>query len=366
MEVWLDNGAEGKSIREFDSFMKNYNFWQTSEGEKRISDFTKILNGAEDEDPENRFSWLGINEGDFKHKRTNLMEHYGIPNSVHGQVEESSVFLCLTNPNIDQRLSLTNFYMDGSSNPDPSLRIENAREEEFVKEHIISDRSAFTEELKKLSENDEFTRLGSKSKKMNWLKDKSNEDHFYYLFHYYKGFLKGKEKVSMIQTMREILVKKDLLNKTIQGSRNISNLENYPFRSANPNYSIRDLFNKETLLTSRIVIWKVANWLLYDGKIKNRPIFIFRKFNDIWEKTLDKVLRDDLRFDDQDIEKLYGKCLENGQESLFYYIQSKGHRGQGSHLKLSYIKEGEEKFAGDETYKELRSRLGLDEIAEQL
>ena len=98
-------------------------------------------------------------------------------------------------------------------------------------------------------------------------------------------------------------------------SKKIANLEAFPFRSQNPNFTKKEC-KKETsftnlliesdskvnLLSARIIIWRIVKYL---ESPKTKPIFIFRRFNTFWYNSLLKVLLQDLNITSEEAKKLY-------------------------------------------------------------
>ena len=65
------------------------------------------------------------------------------------------------------------------------------------------------------------------------------------------------------------------------------------------------------MLSSRIVIWKIADYLINkDYENKTKPIFIFRRFDDAWLPPLKKVLKEDLNLN-EDYEHILFELHEN-------------------------------------------------------
>ena len=105
-----------KTIMDHDEFMRTYNPWQTKRAKQLIGNYLNIMdnNGNHKYDQgdfnfdKESFSWLAIDqelEEQFLNKNTKIKfpknMHYGLPNHVHGNIDEATIFQCLINPNID-------------------------------------------------------------------------------------------------------------------------------------------------------------------------------------------------------------------------------------------------------------------------
>lgn len=148
-----------------DEFLDKYNPWQTERGKKVIQNFADIINGktSSDETNEENFSWLAIEEvfeKEFLSDKTREFRipaniDFGLPNHVKGDIDNSNLFICLTNPNIqveDKHVvrayykkrkfkdfieSLTHYFDVFTSDADISSKKENFPSEAEVSKHII-------------------------------------------------------------------------------------------------------------------------------------------------------------------------------------------------------------------------------------
>ena len=86
----------------------------------------------------------------------------------------------------------------------------------------------------------------------------------------------------------------------------ICNLESFPFRSTVPNLG-NDGFgrkllnnkNKTVLLSARIILRRIALYL--NSETSEKPIFIFRRFNDAWRNSIENVLTEDYKVENEEI-----------------------------------------------------------------
>ncbi|MDU3805871.1 MAG: hypothetical protein E7G57_06710 [Finegoldia magna] len=107
-------------------------------------------------------------------------------------------------------------------------------------------------------------------------------------------------------------------------TKKITNLEAYPFGSSLPQITrneskkikrfsnqIIDSDTNLNMLSARIVIWKIADYLINkDNESKIKPIFIFRRFDDAWLPSLKKVINKDLELK-KDCEDILFELHEN-------------------------------------------------------
>lgn len=242
------------------------------------------------------------------------------------------MFLCLVNPNINLEVesseSIKNFYKRAykytitqkEEDRNESLLIINENDEiikdtSFIEDYIINikeDGGIFYNEIKYFK----------KYKKMK-----------YYLRTYLRSILSTyvNANIPSLEELNNILVSSlkgnaenvrfsDIENMT----KKITNLEAYPFGSSLPQITrneskkikrfsnqIIDSDTNLNMLSARIVIWKIADYLINkDNESKIKPIFIFRRFDDAWLPSLKKVINKDLELK-KDCEDILFELHEN-------------------------------------------------------
>lgn len=117
-------------------------------------------------------------------------------------------------------------------------------------------------------------------------------------------------------------------------SKKITNLEAFPFRSKNPGFSdnkslrgsnfsdlIVDLKSDVSMLSSRVIVWKIVDYLKHkEDKIK--PIFIFRRFNQAWYPSIKNVLTEDLKIPSAESERI----INVFHNEFFLTMRKKDHK----------------------------------------
>lgn len=309
-----------------------YSPWVDKNVDLLIENFFKSL-----KNDSTTFSWLNI-EGNLPNS-TEKSIRYGIPNHIRGNIDEATLFLCLVNPNIakvktNRSSGILTYYKNAREleTKDDSLKIidsdENLlKDDQYLKKHIVD-----VEDTSSILYNE--LKIVRKSK----LKENG-----YYLSHYLPHFL------------MESLDKKGSLKKLIQTldvdeweyleiiSKKIANIEAFPFRSQNPNYisgprgegnftnQLVNSDSKVSLLSARIIIWRVVNHILTS---KNKPIFIFRRFNTFWLPSLSKVLKYDLGLTSEEIDNI----LYDLHEDYFITVRKKEYNGQSGYFGRNFCK----------------------------
>ena len=116
-----------------------------------------------------------------------------------------------------------------------------------------------------------------------------------------------------------------------------------PFRSQNPNYisgprgeknftnQLVNSDSKVSLLSARIIIWRIVRHILTS---KNKPIFIFRRFNTFWLPSLSKVLKYDLGLTSEEIDNI----LYDLHEDYFITVRKKEYNGQSGYFGRNFCK----------------------------
>mgnify|MGYP000876174433 CR=1 FL=1 len=116
--------------------IEKYNPW-TSENVEDLS--SKFLDALENDYRD--FSWLNIEEGLFELESNQYKNlHYGIPNHVQGNIDISTLFLCLVNPNIaledkKSNMDVYSYFKKAKdiNSEDSSLNILGEKEEDLKK-----------------------------------------------------------------------------------------------------------------------------------------------------------------------------------------------------------------------------------------
>ncbi|UXR83171.1 hypothetical protein [Staphylococcus sp. IVB6214] len=330
-----------KALLNKEAFLNQYNPWQKEAGQKLIGNFSRIINKLPLEDGDKNaetFSWL-----DYDEKMSNIIPkittdidknkmHYAMPNHVQGNIETANLFLCLTNPSIAGKFAvddksyqnnILNFHeaflkiIDKNKvivNPDPSAHLENFQSydndvtKDLVYQHIVNNGKSEVE--------DEIIRLLDEKNDDNLIKKEVENqfDNYYYLKSYYKWVLHNDEVKGLQKYILNHLNDREGIIKHFQNIKTC-NLESFPYRSTNPNLSnkgdglgdeILGTKNDIILFSSRIIMRRIALYI-NGGKDENeKPSFIFRRFNDVWEDSLKKVLLDDYSFSENELDKVLG------------------------------------------------------------
>lgn len=312
-----------------EKLLKEYNPWTDKNIGKLLEDFFAAL-----ENEDNEFSWLKIDSYDkkkdkekkdlheeLKHKKGKAVSiDYGIPSHVRGDIENGTLFLCLVNPNIDVKVAMCE-----------ACQMKN---KENIKKYIFDSRSEGGILYKELDEN-------------------GIENPGYYTSNYFNAILS-------LANNKKLKKVGDSLSDM---SKNIVNLEAFPFRSSTPNFAIdednaKDRFanclvnsiSNVSMLSARIIIWKILEYINKDkekeedsdkDKVKVRPVFIFRRFNRAWRPSIENVLKkdfieknkkdfieinkDDLEEEEKAINIVVDNIINELHDEFFYTIGPKDH-----------------------------------------
>ena len=289
--------------------IEKYNPW-TSENVEDLS--SKFLDALENDYRD--FSWLNIEEGLFELESNQYKNlHYGIPNHVQGNIDISTLFLCLVNPNIaledkKSNMDVYSYFKKAKdiNSEDSSLNILGEKEEDlkkYIKNHIVNigtESSILYQELEKI-------------------KNTCSKEDAYYLSHYFSHICFNYLEKKQIPVQKFISnLNDEEWEKLKDMSKLIVNLEAFPFRSKNPGFTkskkssfanhIVSSDTKVGMLSARIIIWRIVKYLekkdKEEGKGEVKPIFIFRRFNDTWLTSIKNVLKYDLQFTENEINNL--------------------------------------------------------------
>lgn len=357
-------------------FLKRYNPWNSGRANKLIK---KFINNGDD------FTWLDIVDNHWKKMNNNIK--FGIPNHVRGDIENAKLFVCLTNPNIAIRdnnefNSLEEYYSFGEEN-------DNSQKSELKNQSKYKIAKANFEEAKKRLERAEwelakiddcslnkeyFTDCKLVKKhicafeaedsilfnELTWYEEGKVEDldQVYYLSHYFDQMIKDAYCLKTGAKTRDLAIilkdKKWLEGESItffellkEASKRIVNLESYPFRSQNPGEFGKEIADSKTyvsLFSARIILWRIFRWEYLDRDEKTRPIFIFRRYEDFWEKQIKSVLKMDYGFKESELKYIL-PLLEKG---YFYTINKKDNKQQTRYVSQATIYKNNEKIEDDD------------------
>jgi hypothetical protein len=130
-------------------------------------------------------------------------------------------------------------------------------------------------------------------------------------------------------------------------SKKIANLESFPFRSQNPNFvkgssgenNFTNLLiksnSKVSLLSARVVIWRIFRYIQTNGSIK--PVFIFRRFNTFWLPSITKVLENDLNLTSKETNKI----IEYLHEEYFLTVRKQEFDGRTGFFGRNFCRNNE-------------------------
>lgn len=273
---------------------------------------------------DNNFSWLKVDEKLLDLPEPNeINTKYGIPTHLHGDIENATLFLCLVNPNIEieskENGSIRSFYEKASNivSEDKSLKVldldGNINLDTLDIEKYIIDTDSKSSIL--------YSELKSLRNKTKNCKNIQKDEYGYYLKTYFPQFIiscmnKEKQIQPLIKNLSD-----DEWNSLEKIAEKIVNIEAIPFRSKNPgitsnvNKSENSFANKfldshsdVNLLSARIIIWRIVKYLNSvkekSSKPITRPVFIFRRFNNAWLPSLKYVIKNDLKYTNEDTDEL--------------------------------------------------------------
>lgn len=310
-----------------------YSPWNDSNIEKLIESFNVALKSNS-----NSFSWLDIEEDLPKSKDVNI--RYGLPNHIKGNIDEATLFLCLVNPNIDkvkirESDGVRTYYEKARElgSGDDSLNILDDKGKlkinihEYIKKHILD-----------ISETSSIL-----YNELKIVKQTRSYKDTYYLGHYLPHFIIEflNIKGSFKNVIHNLTDEWDGLEKM---SKKIANLEAFPFRSQNPNYTYKnntratnftnlliESDSKVNLLSARVIIWRIVKHL---ESSQHKPAFILRRFNTFWLPTISKVLEQDLNFTKEEINQIINAL----DEEYFFTVREKDYNGQSGYFGRNFCK----------------------------
>lgn len=342
-----------ENYKSLQALLEAYNPWTDENISKLSEDFFAAF-----ENEDNEFSWLKIDSYDKKKdkEKKDLYEElkdkkgkavsidYGIPSHVRGDVEKGTLFLCLVNPNIDIKVAMCEAvgkqdkedikkYIFDISSKGGILYKEIVELKGLKKliglEESDKDKNQGKNKIGYYTANYFYVILSSinvkKNKNKSQNKDNSkNEDKLKKALTSFENFCINLENDGLNKQIKEEKeVNKESLKYFVEISKNIVNLEAFPFRSSTPGFAIKEenagnrfancMVNSTSnvsKLSARIIIWRILEYLNSDEKDKVKPVFIFRRFNRAWRPSIENVLRKDF------VEKYKDVFIEKNKDDL--------------------------------------------------
>lgn len=344
-----------ENMNNVEGLLNEYSPWTKEKIKDLSKEFIDALKNR------NYFSWLKVEDGLLslpKHKEISI--DYGIPTHVHGDIENATLFLCLVNPNIEISGSkgedIRSFYEKASKinsedislkviGEDGNITIDDLEIEKYIVD-IKADSNILSKETNSL-------RLKFKNDK-NTLK----KEYGYYFSRYFPQIIisymnKEKSIQPLIRNLND-----DEWDRLEKMTKKIVNLEAFPFRSKNPGItsksnqagnsfanSLIESDSKVNLLSSRIIIWRIAKYLSKSKDDKassiNKPTFIFRRFNAVWLPSLQYVLVNDEGYSEEECFKVINEL----HDEFFLTINKKS-----SNARSGFV--GKRLFRNDNLLKE--------------
>ncbi|MDU5272140.1 MAG: hypothetical protein ACLRVE_07865 [Finegoldia magna] len=383
------------------TLLEAYNPWKGKDFDDLLDDFFEALKNDDKE-----FSWLKIDDklyNELKDKKGKAVSiDYGIPSHVRGDIENGTLFLCLVNPNIDVKVAMCE-----------ACQMKN---KEDIKKYLFDINSTggiLYKEIVELKGLKKLIGLEESDKDKNQEKNKIGyytANYFYVILSAINDYKNKDEKKSndlkkavksyetFISNLKENDDKKptneeninieDLKN-FVEKSKNIVNLEAFPFRSSTPNFAIdednaKDRFanclvnsnSNVSMLSARIIIWKILEYIV-NPKDNVKPVFIFRRFNRAWRPSIENVLRkdffgknkddsvkedkDDSVKEDKEINIAIDNIIKKLHEEFFYTI---GPKEQDNVLKMSKnLYKNDEKISTNEGKENEFNELIIDALS---
>lgn len=355
---------------EKDKFIEQYTPWAPKIVDEVID---KFLNNSDD------FSWLDIE--DYPWEKVNNNIKFGIPNHVRGDIENADLFICLTNPNIvindnNEFNSLKEYYsFEQEKNHNKKNELENQSEYKIAKANFEEAKKRLERaqwELAKIDDcslnKDNFKDYESVKKhiyafeagdsilfnELTRFEEGKVEDldQVYYLSHYFDQMIKDAYCLKTGSKTRDLAIilkdkkKLDGENTTFlellkEASKKIVNLESYPFRSQKPGEFGKEIADSNTcvsLFSARIILWRIFKW--ENSEEKKCPIFIFRRYEDFWEKQIISVLKMDYGVKENNLKDV----LSLLEDKFFYTINKKDNKQQTRYVSQATIYKNNQKI----------------------
>ncbi|MCL0330558.1 hypothetical protein [Apilactobacillus xinyiensis] len=247
--------------------------------EIKTQEYINIL--KDNKDNSNNFSWVLDCDKDFI-KEDSKTVRWGIPTYPTGDVKNSSIYLCLFNPSIDNPNSKTGFdniksyakEHDSINDCRGNFLIDNLKKGKFNNsDDNLPPRNTnniLYSELKELN-----NKNGNKD-----LKDiykLINKENAYYSFQYFRNIIKNMAKNG--KSLKDI------------EQLSICNLEFCPYRSTEAKdikpKKGKSLFDMPSVeLSLKIIIDRIEEYINGDNSRNDKPFFIFRSYNNYWGPAL--------------------------------------------------------------------------------
>lgn len=349
------------NVDTIDKFPEKYNPWREKNPEEEntqrkgkdidelLDDFFEALKNDNKE-----FSWLKIDEdlyNELKDKNGRAASiDYGVPSHVRGDIENGTLFLCLVNPNIDVKVAMCEACQMKNKEDIKKYIFDASPEGGILYKEIIELKGM--KELIGLENNrkdNEKTKIGYyTSNYFNAILENINDSEKEYedlkkAVKSFKKFTRTLENDDENKPINYENINEKELENFVKISKKVVNLEAFPFRSSSPNFYIKDedvdacekrfancLVKSTTdvsMLSARIIIWRILKYIDSNKKNKVRPVFIFRRFNRAWKPSIINVLSEDYGVNDNEIETI----LNEFHNKYFYTI---GPKNQDNSLKL--------------------------------
>lgn len=178
-----------------------------------------------------------------------------------------------------------------------------------------------------------------------------NFDELYYSRKYFYHMLKNvaqrhnKKKNMKTNDLYNILKEYNLLNAVKRDAEKIVNLEAFPFRSKTPGKFGKEIVKLESdviLFSARIINWRI---ILTETQNGEKPIFIFRRFDDFWKPLIENVLKKDFK-----IEKTadVNSVLNYFHKKYFFTNYKKNHKNVSRYVTENTLYRNDKKITKQE------------------
>ena len=335
-------------LKDKEEFLKIFNPW--NKGNKGGVLIKKFVEQIDKQDFAEDFSWLDIlnkdkrwkqflekkpewNKLEDKNKYLNM--RYQIPTHFHGDIDNAVIFHCMENPRgylgdwsdneIDiefQGVNLNEFYKKSAeklkeeSETSREIIVERYKLEDIddIRNIIYSEESNLLQELNHMFKQEDYF-FDAKYIFKNSNKSDKELFPYYYIREYYRQILRmTSSDISKYSNKDNNNNNNNRIN-ALDIAKKICNVEIYPFSSSEPNLDKKGIGNKIFLNSelSRfgiyILLRRIYKYLQEVEKGKKdaqKPVIIFRKYDNVWKKLLGEILNK------EDLEKL---------EDDFFYRQ---------------------------------------------
>ena len=335
-------------LKDKEEFLKIFNPW--NKGNKGGVLIKKFVEQIDKQDFAEDFSWLDIlnkdkrwkqflekkpewNKLEDKNKYLNM--RYQIPTHFHGDIDNAVIFHCMENPRgylgdwsdneIDiefQGVNLNEFYKKSAeklkeeSETSREIIVERYKLEDIddIRNIIYSEESNLLQELNHMFKQEDYF-FDAKYIFKNSNKSDKELFPYYYIREYYRQILRmTSSDISKYSNKDNNNNNNNRIN-ALDIAKKICNVEIYPFSSSEPNLDKKGIGNKIFLNSelSRfgiyILLRRIYKYLQEVEKGKKdaqKPVIIFRKYDNVWKKLLGEILSK------EDLEKL---------EDDFFYRQ---------------------------------------------